>query len=299
MKVLVVDDSRVMRQIVVRTLRQAGFGDLDIVEAANGAQALDVVPAEVPDLVLSDWNMPEMTGIELLAALRARGDDTPFGFVTSETSAEMRLRADAAGASFLITKPFNADAFAEALGPLLGSACPYTCQMPDETREGAKSETSLMPHLKAVRDLLSDLTGRDIEVKSGADPVGVGGALGSMVGLYVDDLLRSAAVICFDLPLAAYSGAALGLVPVAGAEAAIEDGDLPKNLFENCHEVLDIMASLFNLPDAPHLRLYATYAPDEVLRADVRELAVRQTPREDITVEIGRYGTGTMSVVLA
>ena len=160
-------------------------------------------------------------------------------------------------------------------------------------------ETSTIPTLKSVRDLLSDLTGRDVEVRAGADPVGVGGSPGSVVGLYVDDSQRTAAVVCFDFPLAAYSGAALGLVPVGASEASIEDGELATNLFENCSEVLNIMASLFNLPDAPHLRLYAAYAPDEVLRADVREIAVRQAPREDIAVEIGRYGSGTMSIVLA
>ncbi len=120
MKVLVVDDSRVMRQIVVRTLRQAGFDGLDVVEATNGAEGLDAVSSERPDMVLSDWNMPEMTGIDFLTALRARGDATPFGFVTSEGSAEMRERAAGAGAMFLIAKPFDADTFAETLTPILG-----------------------------------------------------------------------------------------------------------------------------------------------------------------------------------
>lgn len=120
MKVLVVDDSRVMRQIVVRTLRQAGFDGVDVVEATNGAEGLDVVQAERPDIVLSDWNMPEMTGIDFLTNLRARGDDTPFGFVTSEGSPEMRERASGAGALFLIAKPFNADTFADTLSPILG-----------------------------------------------------------------------------------------------------------------------------------------------------------------------------------
>jgi two-component system chemotaxis response regulator CheY len=120
MKVLVCDDSRVMRQIVVRTLRQAGFDGLDIVEAANGAEGLDVVAAEQPDLVLSDWNMPELTGIDFLTHLRARGDDTPFGFVTSEGSQEMRERAAGAGALFVIAKPFDADTFADTLSPVLG-----------------------------------------------------------------------------------------------------------------------------------------------------------------------------------
>ena len=115
MKVLVVDDSRVMRQIVVRTLRQAGFDGVDVVEATNGAEGLDVVQSERPDIVLSDWNMPEMTGIDFLTNLRARGDDTPFGFVTSEGSPEMREKAANAGALFLIAKPFTEDTFKEHL----------------------------------------------------------------------------------------------------------------------------------------------------------------------------------------
>lgn len=115
MKILVADDSRVMRQIVIRTLRQAGWDGHDIIEAENGAEGLARVQADAPDLVLSDWNMPEMTGIDFLAALRASGSTVPFGFVTSEGSEEMRTRASAAGAAFLIAKPFTPEAFDEAL----------------------------------------------------------------------------------------------------------------------------------------------------------------------------------------
>lgn len=119
MKILVVDDSRVMRQIVIRTLRQAGYGGHDIVEAEHGLDGLSVVQAESPDLVLSDWNMPEMTGIEFLDALRAGGSTVPFGFVTSEGSEDMRARATASGALFLIAKPFTPEAFEEVLSAVL------------------------------------------------------------------------------------------------------------------------------------------------------------------------------------
>lgn len=119
MRVLVVDDSRVMRAIVSRTLRQAGYGDAEVIEAEDGAQALERVRADAPDLVLSDWNMPVMSGIELLTNLRAGGDATPFGFVTSEGSSQMREQAEAAGALFLIAKPFTAQTFSDALDPVL------------------------------------------------------------------------------------------------------------------------------------------------------------------------------------
>lgn len=120
MRILVADDSRVMRQIVIRTLRQAGYGGADIAEAENGLIAADMAAQAPFDIILSDWNMPEMTGIESLRHLRACGNTTPFGFVTSEGSAQMRDQAAAAGALFLIAKPFDAETFAEALNPVLG-----------------------------------------------------------------------------------------------------------------------------------------------------------------------------------
>ena len=119
MKILVTDDSRVMRQIVIRTLRQAGYDDHEIIQAEDGREALQMVGSEAPDLVLSDWNMPEMTGIECLEALRASGSQVPFGFVTSEGSPEMREKAANAGALFLIAKPFTEETFRDALDGVL------------------------------------------------------------------------------------------------------------------------------------------------------------------------------------
>ena len=63
MKILICDDSKAMRMIVKRTLRQAGFGDHEVLEAEDGAQGLAVAQAEAPDLILSDLNMPNMSGI--------------------------------------------------------------------------------------------------------------------------------------------------------------------------------------------------------------------------------------------
>ncbi|UDY24076.1 response regulator [Nocardioides sp. Kera G14] len=119
MKIIVADDSRVMRQIIIRTLRQAGMSGHDIVEAENGRDCLDKVVVEKPDLVLSDWNMPEMNGIDCLQALRSAGNEVKFGFVTSEGSDDMRARASQAGALFLIAKPFTAETFDEHLKDVL------------------------------------------------------------------------------------------------------------------------------------------------------------------------------------
>jgi len=119
MKIMIVDDSAAMRMIVKKTLRQAGFEGHDISEAEDGAKALDVIKATPPDLVLSDWNMPNMTGIELLEKLAADGVKIKFGFVTTEATPDMRTRATTAGAKFLISKPFTPESFKEVLGPII------------------------------------------------------------------------------------------------------------------------------------------------------------------------------------
>jgi two-component system, chemotaxis family, chemotaxis protein CheY len=119
MKIMIVDDSTAMRMIVKRTLRQAGFEGHEISEADDGAKALAAMQVSVPDLVLSDWNMPNMTGLELLEALRGSGMKTTFGFVTTEATPNMRLLAFHAGAKFLISKPFSPEEFKEHLGPLI------------------------------------------------------------------------------------------------------------------------------------------------------------------------------------
>ena len=119
MRILIVDDSKAMRMIVGRVLRQTGYGDATFEEASNGAEGLEAVRASQPDLVLSDWNMPEMNGIEFLRALRAGGSDVRFGFVTSESTPDMREQAIAAGAAFLLVKPFTAEAFEEVLGSVV------------------------------------------------------------------------------------------------------------------------------------------------------------------------------------
>lgn len=119
MKIMIVDDSRAMRMLVRRALRQAGFGAHEVTEAENGALALQSIRSSAPDLVLSDWNMPEMTGIELLGELTKEGTRVKFGFVTSEATPEMRERAARSGALFLLAKPFTPETMRDVLGPVI------------------------------------------------------------------------------------------------------------------------------------------------------------------------------------
>ena len=107
-KVLVVADSVAIRQIIKKNLKELGFSEL--MEAENGAAGLKKAGEEPVDLIVSDWNMPNMTGLEFLKAVRADASLKRIAFimVTSEADKEKIMEAVQAGVNQYIVKPFNA-----------------------------------------------------------------------------------------------------------------------------------------------------------------------------------------------
>lgn len=119
MDILIVDDSKAMRALVTRAVKAAGFADATYREAGNGVEALAAIRKAPPDLVLTDWNMPEMSGFELVQAIRAEGHSCKVGMITSESLPALHEQALQAGALFLLGKPFTPDAVKAVLQPVL------------------------------------------------------------------------------------------------------------------------------------------------------------------------------------
>ncbi len=120
MKILVVDDFATMRRIVKNILRQIGF--TNILEADDGSTALNILRKEKVDLVITDWNMPKMSGLELLKAIRADENlkDIPVMMVTAEALKENIIEAVKAGVNQYIVKPFTAQTLQEKLEKIFG-----------------------------------------------------------------------------------------------------------------------------------------------------------------------------------
>jgi two-component system chemotaxis response regulator CheY len=118
MKFLVVDDFATMRRIVRGLLKELGFNNVD--EAEDGVVALTMLKRESFDFVVSDWNMPNMTGIELLRAIRADAalSNLPVLMVTAEAKKENIIEAAKAGASGYVVKPFTAATLDEKLNKI-------------------------------------------------------------------------------------------------------------------------------------------------------------------------------------
>jgi hypothetical protein len=154
---------------------------------------------------------------------------------------------------------------------------------------------SPLPTRHAVRSLIGDLVGREVELTDG-DPLPARPT--NVVAIYVDDRTSLMAAIVVDLAGAARLGGALGLLPAGGVDDAIDDKDLHALLRDNCYEVLNVLANVFNVPGAPHVRLYAMYGPDDAVPADVAALAYAVGGRMDVILSIAGYGDGCLSVVI-
>lgn len=119
MKIIVVDDFATMRKIIKNLLKQVGYNN--IIEAEDGVQALGVLKSEKVDFIISDWNMPNMTGIELLKTVRADSDlsGLPFLMVTAEGLKENVVMAVKEGVSNYIMKPFTAEVLHEKIEKII------------------------------------------------------------------------------------------------------------------------------------------------------------------------------------
>jgi two-component system, chemotaxis family, chemotaxis protein CheY len=118
-KILIVDDFATMRRILKNILKQLGFKTL--VEADDGTTAWEVLEGQSIDLIISDWNMPKMTGLELLKKVRAsdKYKGTPFLMVTAEAQKQNVIEAVQAGVSNYVVKPFTAEAISDKLEKIL------------------------------------------------------------------------------------------------------------------------------------------------------------------------------------
>ena len=120
MNVLIVDDYKTMLRIIRNLLKQLGFNNVD--EATDGAMALQMLRVGTYGLVISDWNMEPMTGLQLLREVRAdpKLKPVPFIMVTAESKSENVIAAKEAGVSNYIVKPFNAETLKTKMASVLG-----------------------------------------------------------------------------------------------------------------------------------------------------------------------------------
>ncbi|ADD69602.1 response regulator receiver protein [Denitrovibrio acetiphilus DSM 12809] len=118
--IITVDDSSTMRRIIKNTLTKLGF--TNVLEAANGVEGLDVLAKNDVDMIITDWNMPEMDGLTFVKTIRSKEEykETPILMVTTEAAKEDILTALRSGVNNYVVKPFTPDTLQEKVNKLLG-----------------------------------------------------------------------------------------------------------------------------------------------------------------------------------
>jgi two-component system chemotaxis response regulator CheY len=277
-KILVVDDSRAMRRIVVRTLREAGFAEAKVIEAGNGAEAVEIARRERPDAVVADWNMPVMDGLSLVKALKAEKLCGICGLVTSDV-AGVRGEALAAGAQFVLPKPVTADGLRTALAELNDNSRPN------------------IPTAQATSQMLSTLLGVKVAVEPGHKAVFAGTGL-VLVGLFEQKQGAPGALVACDLELAASLAAAMSGAPAGSVAETVRSNSLGQEQLDSLREMLNVASGLFGPAGASPVKLSSVHTQLRSLPTSAVVLAVRPRAQGIFSVTVPGFGSGGMCVCI-
>jgi len=279
LKVLVVDDSRAMRGIVMRMLKQAGVDERGLLDAPTAEEALNVIRREKPMVGFADFNMPGMDGLELLRTVKSEGHALSFFMVTSEPE-KVRSKAMALGAKEVIAKPVALQSLAEALAPF-------------QQAGGIRA-----PRAVELSELLGNLLGRLVSAKPSHHAL-LASAGKLLVGVYEAESPGQLALLAMDHELTAFLAVAMSSGSREAALAAIRAGTLTPALMENARELLSVVAQRFNSPGKPPVSLKSVHIQLRTLPPRAVAMAIRPSYRLDLDVELSDFGRGSLCVCLA
>lgn len=254
-KFLIVDDSKAMQTIVRRILSNAGYQDSEFQFADDGKQALEKILSWQPDMVLLDWHMPEMTGIELLRRVKEKEIDVRIGLITAERNKSSIQDAIVAGAMFVVNKPFTVNSLKEKLIPALAGVSSI------EDKPIILTSEIILPSPSAISLLLSTITDTNIKVEKVA-PIKIDSLkLPGTLALYGDSKKDVKAVQILDSDTADRLAEAFASSVFKGE--AFDDKLLAKSMLK----AFTVIAACFhNVIESKELRLVKTYSMQQVIK---------------------------------
>ena len=234
MKFLVVDDSKAVQTIIKRILANTGYKDAELRLASTGEEALTLLQTWTPNLVLTDWHMPGMTGLELLQAIRQSfGTDIHVGFVTTESSARHVEEAYRNGASFVVTKPFAQETLQQAVLTVLQDGASAEKAIESSGRESLSVPVRFNPDPQVINKLLG-LSSIVCHIEPMA-PIPVDRlSLPYLIGIYSHPQSKALEAVCLlDLNAACILGGSLAGFSPAVIHSAIASATLSREIYEN------------------------------------------------------------------
>ena len=252
MKFLIVDDSQAMQTIIRRSLERAGYQDNEFQMAGDGLEALEILKNWDPDLVITDWHMPNMNGIELLLEIQQQGLDLKVGLVTTETSPVRVLEAKQAGALFVLHKPFQLKQFQKTILPIVQGSVEGEALLTDYDQSQDTTTYELqLPSVAALSKILDGFTIKNLDIVETQRGQINYAYLPYVMALFTDnekDVIK--AVCILDIRAAVILGCAFDNAPAADVQAAIEFKTVDKQMLDNIKRLMKMVSALFYDPNS-------------------------------------------------
>jgi len=320
MKILIVDDSKAMRTLIKRSLKKAGYQQCEVTEAANGKEALTAIADTSFDLILSDWNMPEMSGGELQSELRAREISTDIGFVSSNRSIKAGALKD--GARFVIAKPFQLDELKYELDRIFQKDFALTDAISPQNYDGVTT-TLRVPRLEGIKTAFNNLFPKESTIIGCEAPPKKNKSkfkskskskfksrsrfkskkkkeekiTTNVIATCIQDDGTIKAGCITDLKTACTMGAALSLIPATAVQDAVAKENLPEGIMQNIHEVFNVIAALF--ATGPHsVNLETIYIPPQTPPAEISEQLKQAKSSLTIELTLDGYDPGNLTFLV-
>ncbi|KJY84378.1 response regulator [Vibrio galatheae] len=243
MKILIVDDSKATLEIVRRGLESFGYCRLSIEKTCSATQALDIAKQWQPEIVLTDWYMPDMTGLTLTQELMKLDQGIKVGMITTVDDPNQINQAKGAGASFVLTKPFEDDELHRYLLPLVQGA--------EESKKALDSISEVqkelaLPKLSQLEKLLQRELGSSLTLSSIPPQTFDESKIPCLLAVYEDSATqRPRAVAMLDLDAICVLSQAGASISQAEIEQVLKSQLASKGVLDACHRVLDRSALAF------------------------------------------------------
>lgn len=305
LKFLIVDDSRAIQAIIRRAVIQCGYEPIEIKTALDGEQALDLVETFVPDLVITDWHMPKVSGLELIQALRQMGHKSiRVGFVTTEKTPALLDQAVSSGAMFILHKPFNdaelADVVMASVKDLVKLVHPAVAKgepaaAPVRPHVGPVSEVALQQQLQALLgNIPFRLVAGDILTLSKL-------STNTFLGLYGSSANKGAyAVGVMDANAVCMVGGGAARKAPPEVRAAMDAGQPGELMLAKATEFLHAMAHSLT-ESAAQASVTVSLARSSMVKntfTKLVEVIAQMDQRSDFRISIPGYGEGRLAFFL-
>lgn len=298
MRFLIVDDSRAVQNIIKRSLESAGYREIELRTALNGTEAMAALESWRPDLMLTDWHMPGMTGLELLQSIRQMGmHDLKVGFVTTESSARHIEEALRNGAAFVVNKPFTHEVLKQAVLSVLQDGTDVIQAV--ENVKIAASETPARKEVSAtdIQQLLA-LSSITCKVES-VEPIPIDRIKTPYVlGIYSSQQSKTIDAICLmDLNASCMIGGALASFPSTKIKDAIAAMTLDREIYENTAALINDLTGMISKASNKTLKLTSTHVVQKPF-GKLYEMMQHSYGRSDFSVSFPGHGDGFITILV-